>query len=143
MIRYMGAVALTLGLFACGGGDPPPEMTMREWATEYGYLFDDLSEHMSEIETATDEENLGALGGACTDFGDAVDRAQDAPPMPLAEVNDHWQAGLIHFGQAAEDCGEAVESAVSGSIDSGLVDSAGEQLRSGSAEFAKASDLLP
>lgn len=114
------------------------------WYGDNGYLVQQIEDDTTAIGNAASSQNFEGVFSGCEDLAATVDDAQAADPIPAADVNDHWQAGLSAYADSMSYCLAAESDYQSGDLSSVVDDlrSSGSRLDDGSAEIKAAAEAI-
>ena len=79
------------------------------WHNTYNYMLTDLVSDLSQAETDSKNNNLPAVGTACTKLEKDAEADMKAPKIPDPSIQKYWMAALKDDAGAALDCSDAAK----------------------------------
>jgi hypothetical protein len=127
-----GAIGLPTPL-ASGGSSADPSVTqaVAQWVTNGGAdNLKKLAADFTDLETAANSNDLGAISTSCGQLRTDVEGAQAYDPIPDAQAQHDWSLALAQYERGATDCVAGADEA-----DESLITKASTEIVAGTNEL--------
>ncbi len=135
--RAAAALLAALLAVSCGGGDDG-STTVAGWQAEHGNLVDEVGEAIERVQASTKEGEPTAIRANCEALRDAVEEAEETPPVPDAEAEGKLRAALDGVEAGAASCVRAMTSGDARLLERSIVELREAQLELDTARAALA-----